>query len=404
MESQPKRIKLVAASQPDPFSAVHSDIHDLVIQHFKGNEIKRLAKVSKGWNRIIGGSSAAMKRLVLKVHDVIVFQVSRREVTAMLNSNRNYQHMDLCLNYATNIKRKLMLLSKFSSSLVNLKLGLIVRMEMTFPATLSLPKLESLCAAPITCSVAMKILKDADRLQELSMHLQYERYLWFIDEIDKIVVIDEEFVKMLFKKKMLKKLTLRNRSEDIFSFESFQKPEFKLTSFSIGDYKIVIYNRSFGPVHEISQRNLHAFVLAMADTLTSLDICYFQAVDALLIQKLPALKSLKIGWHQVQRSLASYKPNTSIEVLNFDGISSTPSAFLKSFKNVRSMRISFISKDDFKKILECRPGLLKLEVGNGWMNKQDLEDVYKEVRSVEPSSVESLEVKVGNMKPFVLKM
>jgi hypothetical protein len=386
MASQPKKIKLVAPSQPDPFSVVHSDIHDLVIQHFKFKDIKQLTTVSKGWNRIIGGSSAAMKRIVLKVHVVSSKKPSRSEVTALLKSDRKYQNMDVHLKFATNLERKLMLLSKFSSSLVSLQIqGYAFDLETNLLE--NFPKLESLSAAPITVTVAMKFIKDASKLQSLSIDLIRPHE------------INEEFIEMLTKKKTLKQLALRKIHEDFFSSASFRKPEFKLTSLTI-NHRMNYLNH----ISDIPRHNVNAFVLAMADTLTSLDICYFQAVDALLIQKLPALKSLKIGWHQVQRSLASYKPNTSIEVLNFDGISSTPSAFLKSFKNVRSMRISFISKDDFKKILECRPGLLKLEVGNGWMNKQDLEDVYKEVRSVEPSSVESLEVKVGNMKPFVLKM
>jgi hypothetical protein len=47
---------------------------------------------------------------------------------------------------------------------------------------------------------------------------------------------------------------------------------------------------------------------------------------------------------------------------------------------------------------------MKLEVGSFWMRQKDFEDIYKEVRSVDPSSVESLEVKIEGEMPFVLKL
>jgi hypothetical protein len=130
-----------------------------------------------------------------------------------------------------------------------------------------------------------------------------------------------------------------------------------------------------------------------------------QAENALLIPHLPALKILKIGWHQHARSLATYEPNTSIEVLVFRSITFTPPAFLKSLKSVRSMCVYWIGKDDFKKILENCSGLMKLEIGKARnMEEEDFEDIYKEVRSVKPSSVKSIEVKIEGQVPFVLKL
>jgi hypothetical protein len=282
-----------------------------------------------------------------------------------------------------------MLLPKFSSSLVELLLESdYTEVEKNLPANLSFPKLEVLWTTSISVSFSTKILKDANKLQLLSIELSNPKE------------INEEFFEMLLKKKTLKKLIVKNDRGDILSFDSFRKPEFKLTLLAIDDS-----NYGFEIHPDVLYRNFKAFVLAMADTLTTLDIWHFRAEDALLIQNLPALKTLKIGEHQDDRSLASYKPNTSIEVLGFASIVSTPPAFLNSLKSVRSMSVWCIDKDDLKKILRSLPGLLKLKLGSHWgMKKEALENIYKEVRSVEPTSVESLEVEVGTVTSFVLKL
>jgi hypothetical protein len=104
--------------------------------------------------------------------------------------------------------------------------------------------------------------------------------------------------------------------------------------------------------------------------------------------------------------LASYNPNTSIEHLEFNHVDTVPTALLKSLRGVRSMYISeSIHKEAFKNILKSLPGLMQLKVGNADdMDQNDFEDIYKEVRSVEPSIVESLEVKIGENLPFILKL
>jgi hypothetical protein len=197
------------------------------------------------------------------------------------------------------------------------------------------------------------------------------------------------------KKKTLKELTLSHIQKNFFSSESFSRPEFKLTSLAVDCY-------SFNTAPNC---NFNAFVLAMADTLTYLHIQWFRAEDALLIQNLPLLKTLKAYQHQGERSLASYKPNTSIEVLDFISITTMPPAFLKSLTNVRSMCINSFGRDEFMKILENCPGLLELRTGYSWnMRQKDYEEIYAEVRSEKPSSVECLVIKIEGRMPFVLKL
>jgi hypothetical protein len=290
--------------------------------------------------------------------------------------------MEVFLMYVADTKQKLIPLSKFSSSLVELDFFGDDWLETNLPANMSFPKLETLSASPISASVALKFIKDATKLKRLSID--------FCEPDES----DEEFAEMLLKKTTLKELTLKNVLVDFF-FDSFRTPEFKLTSLAIECYQFDL----------IANINFNAFVLAMADTLTSLFLYYFRAEDTLLIQNLPALKTLKIGEHVGASSLASYKSNTSIEVLGFKHVNTTPPAFLKSLKSVRSMNINRIDEDGFKKTLENCPGLLKLEIGSACgMEQEDFEDIYKEVRSVEPSSVESLNVMVAGKQPFDLKL
>jgi hypothetical protein len=215
-----------------------------------------------------------MRRIKLNVRDFSSKKPSRSEVTALLKSDRNYQNMSVHLTRATNLKRKMMLLPKFSSSLVELELHRFFWMEMDLPSNMSFPKLESLRAETISVSVAMELVKGASKLQTLSI------------DFFRLNQSNEEFAEMLLKKKTLKKLAMRNVPRDFFSFDSFSTPEFKLTS-------LVFESYNFDPY--ICRHNFKAFVLAMADTLTSLDIYYLEDEDALLIQNLPALKILKAG-------------------------------------------------------------------------------------------------------------
>jgi hypothetical protein len=380
MATRSKRIKLMAASQPDPFTAILFDLHDLVIQHFKVEDIKQLTKVSKRWNQIIGGSSAAMKRIRLRLRGWEFLSRNRQELArtkliALLKSDRSYQNMDLYLPNETNKKRMVMLLPKFSSSLVELDLsGDDIQMKKYLPAILSFPKLEALCASWISVCIATKFFKDANKLRRLSVSVKNPSE------------INEEFVKMMYSKKTLKELDLGNFFENLFSLDSLQKPEFQLTSLTVRHH--------FDPVNPVPGilHNYNAFVFAMADTLTSLEIVFFQAEHALLIPNLPSLKALKIGWH-LEDSLASYEPNTSIEVFEFAHINTARPAFLKSLKSVRTISTKYIDKDCFKVIVKNCPPLtmLKARIVLSVM-RQDFEDIFKEVRSVEPSSVESIEV------------
>jgi hypothetical protein len=385
MATRSKRIKM-AASQPDPFTAVHFDIRDLVIQHFKVEDIKELTTVSKGWNQIIGGSSAAMKRIMLNVWDSSSEQPSRPEVTALLKSNRKYQNLDLHLKFAANIKRKLMLLPKFSSSLVELDLrDDNKQLQKYLPEKLSFPKLKALWIGSNSVDFITMILKHENKLQKLSTSA------WMHNEIDM------KFAEVLLTIKSLKKLDLYNIPGDVFSLDSFRKPEFKLNSLTVSCKRL----------DPVLHRNFKAFVLSMADTLTSFDINLFRGEEALLIQELPSLKTLRIGQDEIERPLEIYKPNTSIEVIHLMSINSAPSKFFKSLTAVRSLRVlCFVRKNDFKKILRCFPGLLQLEVCFFAirMDQKEFEDIYKEVRTVEPSNVESLEVKQGKKIPFVLKL
>lgn len=51
----------------DPFKILNEDVHQNILQHLDGNEIKKLSLVSKSWHQIIGSSRECMRKIICRV-------------------------------------------------------------------------------------------------------------------------------------------------------------------------------------------------------------------------------------------------------------------------------------------------------------------------------------------------
>lgn len=116
-----KKTKISLQSLPsDPFKVLHAHTHDLILQHFKGNDVITGFEVSPEWNQIIEKSKVGMSQVKL-VFDDCQNPTSIREIIMLMDSKRKYQNMKFCINNISNIQRKMKLLSTFGPSLVQLE-------------------------------------------------------------------------------------------------------------------------------------------------------------------------------------------------------------------------------------------------------------------------------------------
>jgi hypothetical protein len=75
-------------STNDPLIRICSDVHELILQHFSGRDVKELSLVSKNWNETIGSSSKCMSKIQLKIKG----NVSEVKST-LLKSQRKYSNI-----------------------------------------------------------------------------------------------------------------------------------------------------------------------------------------------------------------------------------------------------------------------------------------------------------------------
>lgn len=97
----------------DPFKMCVADVHDSILQHMNGNDLKNATEVSASFNLVIGQSTTAMKKLLLNLSSDVV--------TAVLQSQRNYSNVDVKM-FSSNAVAREEILAKLSPSVVNLNL------------------------------------------------------------------------------------------------------------------------------------------------------------------------------------------------------------------------------------------------------------------------------------------
>jgi hypothetical protein len=129
----------------DPFVKVHEHVRELMLQQLTGREVLSLMEVSTSWNEIIAGSRKSMSKIKLKIEEKTLKNPSPEEVTALLDSDRPHQNMKLRIRNVANSGSMLLLLQRFSQSLVelDLKLGEQKKMVKNLPENMTFPKLKN---------------------------------------------------------------------------------------------------------------------------------------------------------------------------------------------------------------------------------------------------------------------
>jgi hypothetical protein len=174
-----KRLKLQhEAERPneiviDPIEVIQEPLlQDLIFQHLKGSDVKNLFTVSKTWNQSASESSKAMSKIKLKVDEgqLRPKSIPFKDIGMLLKSNRRYQYASFCFEDKTNIDRKLLLLERFSPSLVDLEyFRYSETANSTFSSELHFPKLEKLYIVTDSEQQTIAILQGATVLKELDL-------------------------------------------------------------------------------------------------------------------------------------------------------------------------------------------------------------------------------------------
>jgi hypothetical protein len=356
MENPAKKIKLSDeySSTLDPFKIIHENLHELIYQHFRGKEVSNLFTVSQIWNQRTGDSPAAMRKIQLKFRETSSRNPSPQEVTALLNSGRKYQNVEASFRFMTNAVRKLLLLQRFSPSIVNLKIE--INLTLFLPTQLSFPKLKSLNAdGYIAQQQYLIMIQNANGLEKLE-----------------ISVKNAELFNCIMTKKNLKELKLKGNIKSFFGIQSTAVPQFKLTSLSVEETR---YNINANP---LAQSNFNKFVLHMAESLTTLSFEHCSSDDLdLVLNKLPALTSVKI--HNIRREINEnrLKPNNKIKAFKCNVVNNFPRDVLACFTGLEVLMASQVDEEDFEWIVQNMRELKQLHLkywGNDdWMDDSDVE-------------------------------
>lgn len=152
----------------DPIKIVldEPDLHDLIFQYLSGSDVKNLFTVSKSWNEAVSTSKTAMSKIKLVVNGIKLLS----DTTLLLNSNRRYQNASFDFYSGIDIERKMLLLKRFSLSLVELSLSVDSRTSAKPPSELNFPKLKKLTVSTNLMDVATGFLEATTKqLEELQL-------------------------------------------------------------------------------------------------------------------------------------------------------------------------------------------------------------------------------------------
>jgi hypothetical protein len=262
----------------------------------------------------------------------------------LLESERRYQHLELAFVYRTNADQKLLLLQRFSPTLVNLNIQIAdTKISSKLPEKLSFPKLKTLkWKGPDSKNFILNALTDSINLEKLSIEVS---------------VVNPNMLNSIMKFKNLKELELLSSRENYFKVEELQEAQFKLVSLSISCKESELKPQT--------RKNFDKFVLSMADTLTSMKFewCKSDEID-LVLNKLPALKRFESnyvsGCHtRIEKRL---KPNQTIKELTINNHSwMIQKEILACFKGLEFIKFSYVSVEDFNWIVRNMKGLKKLQ-------------------------------------------
>lgn len=110
----------------DPLKHVIHDLHDMIFQHFKTNEVLEYSTVSKSWNYNIGNSKYCMKKVLLTLKfwkSTAKEQQVEEKIKILNNITRKHQHISIDCRFDKRVSVEFWnLLSKVAHHLVTLKI------------------------------------------------------------------------------------------------------------------------------------------------------------------------------------------------------------------------------------------------------------------------------------------
>jgi hypothetical protein len=156
----------------DPFVKL-VDCENFILQHFSGNEVMQIMKVSSTWHTLITSLPKPMSKLRLNIKNHSKVPEDEMEnLKAIQSSERKYRKMNLafcCIPSPINSAPKLAFLEKFAENLfeLDIKFDNYILLCMA-PKTLNLPKLKNLTVTGFNAKELVKRVKfDAPLLTRL---------------------------------------------------------------------------------------------------------------------------------------------------------------------------------------------------------------------------------------------
>jgi hypothetical protein len=356
METRSKKLKLSHAESNelitlDPLHKIHSDLHELVLQHFNKSDVLKASEISPEWNFAVSTSSKCMMKIPLGVDmiDSLPNQIIRTQ--------RHFNNLDISQIVVSDsscdsfIQRNLRFIKKFSPFLENLTI--FNRSEkFSVPANLKFPRLKSI---DIDSSVPI-VYGNATKLKKIS----YSAYR-----------CTRETVEWIQNQEKLEELKLSGMQHDFLSFNP------------IAPKGIKKFNLSFcTAISEADEPKLDKFMEPMSETLTELR--FFRRFNAenteLIINRMPKLKTLEIFPFDLNK--ADLRANSSINTLITFGLTQEIYNLLLSLINLENFIIRReINFAEFEWIVRNLMQLKKLSVYTN--ARQQIIDLYDEMKATE---------------------
>lgn len=370
----------------DPLSELDENTREHIYQYLSGNDVLNLFLVSKEWNQLACKSSAAMKKIKLNFRETFHNNPSTQEVTAVLQSERQYQNVDTIFNYLANVGRKLLLLQRFSPSIIDLEFVFVRNVDDFLPPNLSFPKLKTLKAhGSDSVRFNATMIRDSTDIEKISIDM------W---------TIRPELISCMMQKTKLKELKFSRVRNTLFENHSLENAQFKLNCFSLK-------NENYGYQPSIHARaNFNRFVLQMADTLKSLEIddCFSDTIN-LVLNQLPVLERFHIV-HLCGIVDIQYNPNERVKEFRFRHFDSLEvfHQILLCFTGLEMLKVKYIDNEDLEMIVRNMKTLKNLQF-ESWIEDIDVEnindlesvqDVYDQLKAEDATINGNIEISISD--------
>lgn len=280
--------------------------------------------------------------------------------------------MKFFIRSAVNVDKKLMLLSTFGSSLVNLKISYSFD-ESFIPQDLSFPILKSLEFSDIGFNP--KILKATKALSKLMVRKDY---------------VDEDFIESLMKLKTLEHLKLYSYREHFFQKFLLEDAKFTLKSIEWLAFENI-------PLSIEARTNFDSTMVRISQNLTyiHISICFPEDIN-LVVNQMPVLKKFQFFDIQGDSSLLKLNPNTTITDLIFYTLDNkltervSPKNVISSLVNLENLIIHRVD-DESSLDWIIRRGK-KLKKLNTWSWRLDPRIFYQKLKTSDPSINQNIEI------------